>query len=384
VRYHLVRIIVAVAMISGLLLSQKLWLTERTYPHVPVWDGLPTVPAPWDKVILGGMLFLLALSITWPWPRWPLLGFVALAGIWSLWDQIRWQPWFYQYSFMLVALGMCSHPDRRESGLNACRFILAATYIWSGLQKINFDFATSIYPWMLEPILPLAPEGMRGWLADQGWTVAFIECGLGFLLLVWPFRMAAAVALCLMHATIMYSLTPPCERVLYLPISKLGHDWNSVVWPWNIAMMILNIALFVNTKKVMPWHIVWPRRFLLTPVTLVLFAVMPFFSFYGRWDAYLSASLYSGNTIDGRIAITGESAAKLPQDVQDKHLYGDYLDLFGWSMDELNVPGYPARRIYRGIARRLSHAPGEVALEIDGSPNWRTGKKETTREKLDE
>jgi uncharacterized membrane protein YphA (DoxX/SURF4 family) len=270
---------------------------------------------------------------------------------------------------MLAALGMCADPKRREGGLNACRFILASTYFWSGLQKINLGFATDMYPWLIGPILQLLSEPMRGWLADQGWTAAFMECGLGAMLLVWPLRMIAVPLLILMHAVILYCLSP------------WGHNWNTVVWPWNIAMMILNVLLFVNTKKVMPWHIVWPRRTLLAPVSLVLFGVMPLFSFDDCWDAYLSAALYSGNTIDGRVQIDGESAEKLPQYVRDQHLRGKNLDLFGWSMAEMNVPDYPARRVYRGIARRLSHSPGDVALEIDESPNWRTGERKTTREK---
>jgi hypothetical protein len=260
---------------------------------------------------------------------------------------------------------------------------MAAIYFWSGLQKINVDFVTEVYPWMLEPILPLLPENMRGWLLDHGWEAGFIECSLGVLLLVWPFRTAAAVMLFFMHAAILYCLTPPWEGVCLVSINKQGHNWNSVIWPWNIAMMLLNIILFVNTKKVMPWHIAWPRRFLLAPVTLILFGIMPLLSFYDRWDAYLSAALYSGNTIDARVRVYGASAEALPTEVRDKHLFFDHLDLFGWSMDELNVPGYPTRRVYRSIARKLSRAPDEVILEIEESPKWRSGERKWTIEKLE-
>ena len=45
----------------------------------------------------------------------------------------------------------------------------------------------------------------------------------------------------------------------------------------------------------MPWHILWPRRFLFARVTLLLFGVMPLFNFFECWDSYLSAALYSGN-----------------------------------------------------------------------------------------
>lgn len=70
-RYHLVKAFVAAGMLAGLLLSPKLWLTERHYPHVPVWDGLPAVAPPWDAVVYGAMLVLLALAalpLAWRWP----------------------------------------------------------------------------------------------------------------------------------------------------------------------------------------------------------------------------------------------------------------------------------------------------------------------------
>jgi hypothetical protein len=39
-------------------------------------------------------------------PAKAIAAFVALAAAYSLYDQSRWQPWFDQYLFMLVALGL--------------------------------------------------------------------------------------------------------------------------------------------------------------------------------------------------------------------------------------------------------------------------------------
>lgn len=369
-RYELVKAIVATAMYVGMLLSLGLWRTERHYPHAPVWDALPTVPAPWDLVVYFGMLLLLAvgaLALRW---RWPLLAFVALAGTWSLWDQSRWQPWFYQYLFMLAALGLARD---RAAGLNACRLVMAATYIWSGIQKVNFTFATDIYPWILEPVLPLLPEGWRGWVAEHGWNAAYLECGLGVCLLVWPLRIVAVPLLVGMHGLILYCLSPR------------GHDWNTIVWPWNAAMMALNVALFVRTRDVKLRHIVWPRGFLFGRVVLVLFGVMPLFSFFGWWDSYLSAALYSGNTLKARIEVGDAVAKKLPAEVRENHLYGSRVSLSNWSIEELNVPPYPARRVYRAIARRLAaldNSPDAVTLDVEERPDRRTGERAVTREEI--
>jgi len=33
---------------------------------------------------------------------------LVVAGIFAFFDQMRWQPWFYQYFFMLATLGLFS------------------------------------------------------------------------------------------------------------------------------------------------------------------------------------------------------------------------------------------------------------------------------------
>src|SRR5439155_8092147 len=92
-RWQFVKCTLAVAMLCGLMLSPRLWLSARSYPLVPVWDGLPTVPAPWDWLVLGVLLAALGAIVVAPRPRLAMLVFVILAGVWSLWDQTRWQPW---------------------------------------------------------------------------------------------------------------------------------------------------------------------------------------------------------------------------------------------------------------------------------------------------
>src|SRR5205807_646305 len=76
-------------------------------------------------------------------PAIPVTAFIAIAVAYAACDQSRWQPWFYQYLFMLAVL--C----RRDSPLDTCRFIIAAVYFWSGAHKINPEFAHDTLPWML-------------------------------------------------------------------------------------------------------------------------------------------------------------------------------------------------------------------------------------------
>ena len=112
---------------------------------------------------------------------------------------------------------------------------------------------------------------------------------------------------------------------------------------------------------------------------------MPLFNFFGWWDSYLSAALYSGNTLVARVHISDAVVEKLPPAVREKHHYFNQLSVTDWALAELNVPPYPARRVYRGIARRLAAldpAADAVSLVFDGRPNWRTGERATTSEKI--
>ena len=160
-RWNLLKYALCAAMLCGFMLSPRLWLTARSYPHAPLWASLPGLPTPWDWLLLGLLLATLGVVVAANRPRPALLVFVTLAGLWSLWDQNRWQPWFYQYLFMFAALAFGAAPDnpeRRQASLNACRLIIVGTYFWSGLQKVNWNFAHADFPWLMAPVLKTCPN----------------------------------------------------------------------------------------------------------------------------------------------------------------------------------------------------------------------------------
>jgi hypothetical protein len=399
-RWQVLKITVAVAMLCGLMLSPRLWLTARTYPHTPVWYELPQLPTPLDWLLLGVLAAALGAIIVSPRPRPALLIFVGIAAIWSLWDQTRWQPWFYQYLFMFAVLAFSPAPndeDRAQAGLNACRFIVASLYVWSGLQKVNHNFAEVTYPWLMKPVLNHLPDSKLWLVSGHGWQVGFVECAIGLSLLVWPLRPLAVVGALLMHSVILFCLGP------------WGHAWNTIVWPWNLAMMVFVVVLFARTRPVKPWQILWPRRCLLAPVTLLLLGIMPLFNFFELWDSYLSAALYSSNTPEAEFHISQEVYDRLPEEArvhaqwrevepEDPDADCPYeMDIVSWSMAEMNVPPNPEPRVFRGIARRLADFPRSkasdrnsadpsssvrVILIVKGRTDWRTGKAKETREEF--
>jgi hypothetical protein len=365
----------AVAMLSGMLLSPKLWLSSRSYPHAPVSDLLPTVPPPFDAVWFAAMLLLLGAVVVLPrLRRWLLAALLVLAVASALWDQSRWQPWFYQYLAMLTALAWAAWrsdaPRAEEAALNVCRLIVAATYAWSGVQKMNAAFVADVYPWLLQPLLTVLPQSLHRLASGLGPVVPFVELAVGVGLLVRRVRPLAVGGAVVMHLLLLVVLGPT------------GHRWNSVVWPWNVAMILLLLALFWRTPDLGLRAILWPRDCLYARAALLLFGVLPGLHLVGLWDAYLSASLYSGNTLEAYVVFSHAQREQLPADVLP-HLEprGELwrLDVSTWSMREMNVPDYPARRVYLRVAEELARRTGEeVTLVIAERPDWRSGVRRET------
>lgn len=358
--YELLRICVILALLAGFALSPKLWLSSRLYPLTPVWSFLQPLGSPGDRILFFCTIALLIASLVWP--RRAILGAsCVLLVLLALQDQSRWQPWFYQYAIMLMAIALAGL-SRQKSALNTCRLIIAATYIWSGLAKLNPEFLTNTFPWLMAPFIKIWPVPGQ-WAADHLAVVAAcLECGAGIGLLMRRFRQAAVFVAIAMHAFILISLGP------------LGLNFNAVVWPWNLAMVaFLSILFSRRAEEPSLPEIVSGRGFAFQKIVLVLFGLMPILSFFHLWDDYLSCGLYSGNVDSGTIQFNNTAFGRLPSQIQgyvtadgpDRH----ELDFDTWSLDELGVPAYPQTRIFRNVTRRIcayTQDDSSVKLVIEG------------------
>jgi hypothetical protein len=345
------RATVAAGLMAGLLLSPKLWVSTRFYPLSPVAKFFQPLPKPFDYAVYILLLALLAAIVVAPRPRWWIAASVLLLAVLCAQDQSRLQPWCYQYSFMLIALAL-AHAD---ASLNICRLIVAAIYFWSGAQKLNPYFASGTFMYLAHPLAAHFPALAIG----AGYLAPFIEMACAIGLLTPKFRTPAILTLIAMHAFILLSIGP------------FGHNFNAVVWPWNIAMIVFLLLLY-RRSRVPASEILWgPAIF--HRIVVALFALAPALSFFNLWDSYLSAALYSGNKNQGAIYMTEAVANHLPAETDDDVTEeADNLDKIlvnDWSFDELNAPAYPETRIYKNAARKLCEfaaKPSDVRLQVEG------------------
>jgi hypothetical protein len=326
---------------AGFLLSRRLWISSRYYPVIPVWPWLPHLSYPLDYVCFAALFLLLGFIGFALKPRPYIVGFAVVLVFLALLDQTRWQPWAYLYLFMLLALACFSWKREdiagQEQALNICRLMVAATYFYSGVQKLNWRFAIG-----LTTLMGTAGARLHA-LRAIGWVLACVEIAIAVGLLTRRYRNQAVIFGALMHGFIVAM----CAFV---------YKWNSVVWPWNFAMICLLFLLFWKTEFSFA-DVLWRNPVWFQKVALVVFGVLPMLSFFGWWDSYLSASLYSANVPEANIFIGESVRRELPRGVQQyvKTLPGmiEVLPVQDWALGELNVPPYPAARTFRAIGAEV-------------------------------
>lgn len=120
-------------------------------------------------------------------------------------------------------------------------------------------------------------------------------------------------------------------------------------------MMILLVLVFWPLKNPgFSFAMDWPRKVAIGSA-FAFFWICPALNLVGRWDHFMSFSLYSGKPPSFFIAVQEDEVAKI-----DKHLWyffvsvpgmtgGKILDVDWWCRDELKVPFNPEPRVFRRL-----------------------------------
>jgi predicted DCC family thiol-disulfide oxidoreductase YuxK/uncharacterized membrane protein YphA (DoxX/SURF4 family) len=371
-RLFWLKTVLVLGFVAGILLALPLWLSERAYPSVPVFEIVPSMSSPLGRLFLVVLTASLGLSLFLKEFRLLLSITLGLTVLLVLFDQSRLQPWVYQYTAMLGVLVLFAW-RRAESqeisyALNVCRFIVASMYFYSGLQKLNIEFFTMVFPWVIEPIAQVFPSALYPVFFSFGLLVPWIEMLIGIFLLMPRYRTVGVWGAFLMCAFVLITLG--------------GHGWNVVVWPWNLTLLACVLLLFVNTKHISLKDIVSIGKRKLGLFVLLLFGILPMLSFFNLWDSYPSWSLYSGTVNQGTLHFSEAAYTQLPQTMKEVAERTDEgvweVPIAEWSFEEMNVPPYPESRVYKSIMKSLCNTYTEestdITLEMTGRIVWGNGK----------
>ena len=295
----------------------------------------------------------------------------VMTGVLVLLDQSRMQPWVYEYWLLVVVLSFAGSraPARRIEGiLMTCRLILIALYFWSAIQKMNITFMTHTWPELCAGLANTTQ--FANVLSRAGWVAAVAELALAAALLSNRSRRIAVAAAVTMHIVIVLMLAAEGE--------------NAVVWPWNATMAALTVFLFAG-NRMEGLAVVRGDGSLRHLTVVIVVGMLPVLSLFGRWDAYLSAALYSGNTLQAVVIVPRKNLSHLPPLVKNNTWQRSepmFIDINRWSYDELNVPAYPSERVMKAVGGDICrHYSPDGILQILGRPNWLSG--ERTRSSYD-
>ncbi|HWY12924.1 MAG TPA: hypothetical protein VN026_16435 [Bacteroidia bacterium] len=342
-RLKLIKISVAIGLLLSMLCSYNLWGGQRWFPVCPVFKGFSISP-PYDYILLGLEIILIFFLVTVSKPRSVIFLILVLNLVYVLLDQNRLQPWFFIYNSFLAVLLFYNWRIDNINNYNSFFIILqlcfAAIYIYSGLQKFNPGFINDTYPWFIKPLVNFVSERQMTTLYKTGYVIPLIEIFIGFGLLIKPLRFIAIPLVILLHVIILILMGP------------FGNNYNPVVWPWNLMMIVLAVLLFsgkTNERFFSISHLFKQPVFYLV---MMLFWILPAFNLVGKWETYLSFSLYSGNNNNAKIILCDEAYNRLPFYIRHYVHYqgGQYL-LYPkeWCLYELKTPLYPEKRVFENV-----------------------------------
>lgn len=347
--------------------SWQLWISRDFYPLVPVGKSIPAFPHPVDYVVLATFCALLLAVLVRPESKLLICSIGATFAILFMQDQSRLWPSYYQFFFLFLLLASIRKPADEEDShrvLSGMRFILAAIYFWSGVQKLTPHFFREEFPWFVEPLTDMLPFDVP-YLPALGFLAALVEIIIGVGLFTKRFRNFALYDAMLMHVVILFCIGP------------LRGNFNNASWAWSIctaaqAWVLFNQAPAFDFRSMFnaPWRYNIPQI-----LAVVCVGMLPLLNNVNLWDSALSFNVYSGNVSAAQIHVRTEVASLLPKEIQPfLSIYPDraVLDLNEWSLAEFNANTYPENRIFKAVLRKVcSYLPKNAAyLLVEEKAGW--------------
>lgn len=312
-------------------LSFSLWNSEtRTFPLVPFVNQINEMHPRVFEWVLGLNFIFLIFILFRPKVLWVVCVLITECVL-ILADQLRLQPTIYQYiltfSFFLF---------RPKYFRYYVLLLLSAIYILSGLYKLNLGYANFVWgKFILHDTLGVSSDISNHPITKGfGLVLPILELMAGVLLLS-KWRKFAFCFLILMHV------------ILLLILGPLGANWNSVVWPWNIQMIIFAI-LYLNYFQ-NSWSWIRQSKFQLGLILVILIG-LPVLGVFQKSLSQFSFNLYGGLTRYLYVSISEDDNPDSESFFITKTYNSEiYINIYEWSREELNVPYINNRSYFEGF-----------------------------------
>lgn len=329
-----VRVFAFFAFVIPMVVSPNIWFSERLFPMIPIFDGIP-IPSFTSDVILISIFLLSFLAFVFK-PIWKFgLPVIVIYVFWVILDQNRIQPFYFEMIFMVLALIQF---NKNPKLVKQCMLlILVGTYFWSGMHKWN-DLFFEKWANGLSKRIPFVPEWIR---LIFTYAVPFLEASFGVFLIFSKTRKLGIWLITVMHVIILATFI------------KGGYGY--IVFTMTFFNVFVLFYLFYKSsftfKDVfVPKH---PQSFAL----LLIAIVFPFLNFLGFYDHILAFSYFSGKPKYCKIHFNNpKDIEALPEHIkqnvrQDSETY--FIDLNDWSGRTIGVIVYPEERVYERVQAHI-------------------------------
>lgn len=327
--------ILMIGFLASMTISYNAWFALTDFPTVSFWAfEVPFYVFQSLSGILATLVFIQPFAFS---SRLIPRAIILIMFLLFVLNQTLVQPWAWMYFLMIWLLSPFAryHYQYKELAplLRGFQVLMALIYIASGALKIHPEFGSWTLPYILQPITNFFWQ-FKDELEGFFLFVPYFEIVFGASLLLPQIARFSRFGLIAMHLAILGLLGP------------LGLNNNTVVWPWNIQMILLLLVVFPHGFRKVE---VFPIRFLIykKPINyvigLVLIAAGLHFASLG--NAYLAFDLYSGRTAYPQISLTKNELKRIPKSI-DRFTYAEgdsiYVNYFLWGYETLNIPPCPA------------------------------------------
>lgn len=324
--------------------SHHLWLADRTVPIVPLFDFLYSLPNFLHTFLYAASILTIIFCFVKPAKKWLLATVLFLELASCLLDQMRWQPWEYQYITLIFIL-LINKKDN-AAALALIVLVSSSTYIYSGLQKFNPHYFTLTWKNIFVTGFFGVSENVANniWVMRLGYVVPLSELTFGVLLLFNKTRKLAIICIVLMHS------------IISLIVGPSGVNENYTVLFWNFAMIVFMLQLW---RVSINWADLYRfKKISFNYVAIVAWAFLPLLNLFGYWYFFLSSSLYSGRVDVCFIKVENPPPNfELRKYYKDKKADSNFVNietiaLQTWTNDELDTPPFPEEAVYRKVMQQ--------------------------------
>ena len=291
-------------------------------------------------------------------------------------NQHRLQPWGVQIICFIALASFC---DGRAA-VARMRQLVVSIYIFSGLAKLDFQFAHTVGQDFLHAGLSLV--GLGSAIPDAHTAAWFallmptIEILIGLGLCITRTRRAALFGATAMHASLIVLLSP------------IGLNHQPGVLLWNCELLVIAWLLWGFNLEYETEGPPQSNRLAqsVSMLTLVL-ALAPILNTMGLYDHWLAWGLYAPSNSrvivlvhEDAISPTWPAAILRSIDEQPIDYVWRELQLDSWSIESLGTPLYPEARFQAGVALAVIERleiDGRFRAQIQSKSNRFSGRRET-------